>query len=169
MSMKPPPQNTGVTLARPRPANLNAARLTSSPEAAKSLAGVADLPLGALLDALADRLAERLWTRAALPQHPEHASARDNPLGTARAFLDAGRRGDFPTFKRGREVVARWADVLAYIERRTIERNDRPSLAPPQPPPTAPRAPSPRRATPQSPDERRREQLRTAGILPPGR
>jgi hypothetical protein len=57
----------------------------------------------------------RLRTAAATPRH---ADAKHNPLGSARAFLDAGRRGDFPTFKRGREVVALWADVESYIERR---------------------------------------------------
>lgn len=49
---------------------------------------------------------------------PRYADAGNNPLGTRRAFLAAGRRGDFPTFRRGREVVALWADVEAFIESR---------------------------------------------------
>jgi hypothetical protein len=73
--------------------------------------------LDALLDDLADRLAERLAVRAGASS-PRYADAKHNPLGSARAFLDAARRRDFATFRRGREVVARWADVEAWIESR---------------------------------------------------
>ncbi|HVY46289.1 MAG TPA: hypothetical protein VHB21_10445 [Minicystis sp.] len=80
-------------------------------------------PLDDLLDDLAERIAERLAARAAGgPPSPKYADAKSNPLGSARAFLDAGRRGDFPTFKRARNVVALWSDVEAYIERRRRER-----------------------------------------------
>lgn len=149
--MSPAP-SSGLALARRHPANLNA-----SPA---NLTELAELPVGVLLDALADRLAERLVARAAIPQHPEHAGAKHNPLGTARAFLDAGRRGDFPTFKRGREVVARWVDVLAYIERRTLERKPR----------SAPKSASERPAPECSPARTERDEnleiLREMGVLP---
>jgi len=81
--------------------------------------------LDALLDDLADRLAERLAARAGASS-PSYASAKHNPIGSARAFLDAARRGDFATFRRGREVVARWADVEAWLEGRK-----RPNRVPP--------------------------------------
>lgn len=77
--------------------------------------------LEALLANLAALLAPHLARELAacsVPPHPEHASAKHNPLGSARAFLDAGRRGDFETFKRGKEVVARWVDVVTSIERK---------------------------------------------------
>lgn len=108
--------------------------------------------LDALLDELADRVAARLAGRLAPDPAARWAGAKDNPLGSARAFLDAGRRGEFPTFKRGREVVARWGDVQAYIEGRQCRRKARP-----------------RPAALLDPDERRRAQLRAAGVLPGGR
>jgi hypothetical protein len=75
--------------------------------------------LDELLDDLAERIANRIAARGgASTPAPKYADARNNPLGSARAFLDAGRRGDFPTFKRARSVVALWSDVEAYIERR---------------------------------------------------
>ncbi|WP_437961344.1 hypothetical protein WME76_18015 [Sorangium sp. So ce119] len=49
---------------------------------------------------------------------PRYATAKSNPLGSSRAFLDAHRRGDFATFKRRREVVALWTDVESWIESR---------------------------------------------------
>lgn len=109
--------------------------------------------LDTLLDVLADRIAERLAARAAPDAAARFASAKDNPLASERAFLDAGRRGDFPTFKRGREVVARWADVLAYIEGRQCKRKPRPRRAP---------------AEPLDPEARRRAQLAAVGALPGG-
>lgn len=70
-----------------------------------------------------ERLAEMVAARLApMLRQPEFADAKRNPLGSERAFLDAGRRGDFATYRRGREVVARWSDVLAYIERRKVPR-----------------------------------------------
>lgn len=56
---------------------------------------------------------------------PRYATAKSNPLGSARAFLDAGRRRDFPTFKRGREVVAHWTDVETWIESRKLVPRER--------------------------------------------
>lgn len=66
-----------------------------------------------LTDLLAPKVAELL-------REPEYADAKRNPLRSERAFLDAGRRGDFPTFKRCREVVAKWGDVEAYIKSRKV-------------------------------------------------
>lgn len=181
MTMKPSLQGAGLNLAQPPVANLNAAVFPRAPVTPASGSRFADMPIGVLLDALADRLAARLLAHASTPQHPEHASAQHNPLGTPRAFLDAGRRGDFPTFKRGREVVARWADVLAYIEARKVERTKRslsggpapqptsPSPAPPSPPSVAPPRPAASAGPPPTADERRREVLRAAKILPKGR
>ncbi|KYF56715.1 hypothetical protein BE04_33570 [Sorangium cellulosum] len=51
---------------------------------------------------------------------PHYATAKSNPLGSARAFLNAHRRGHFHTFKRGREVAALWTDVETWIESRKI-------------------------------------------------
>ena len=73
--------------------------------------------LDALLDELAERVARKLAERSGR-EAPRYADARNNPLRSARAFLDAARRGDFPSFKRGREVVAHWAEVERHIERR---------------------------------------------------
>jgi hypothetical protein len=56
-------------------------------------------------------VAERLSSAA-----ERYASAQDNPLGSPRQFLDAAREGSFESFKRGREVVARWSDVERFIE-----------------------------------------------------
>jgi hypothetical protein len=64
------------------------------------------------------------------PSHPEWADKTCNPFGTERAFLEAARRGDFPSFRRARRITARWADVSAAIERskgarrRTISRSE---------------------------------------------
>lgn len=44
-----------------------------------------------------------------------YATAEHNPLGTARGFLNAHRRGAFPTFKQGRTIAARWSDVEAWM------------------------------------------------------
>jgi hypothetical protein len=109
------------------------------------------------VDAVADRFADRIVARIAPASADRFAGAKDNPLGSARAFLDAGRRGDFPTFKRGREVVARWADVLAYIEGRQCRRKARPAA--PANTNTAP-------TEPLTPEARRRAQLRAVGALP---
>ena len=45
-----------------------------------------------------------------------YATAEHNPLGSPRAFLNAHRSGAFPTFKRGRTIAARWADVEAWMQ-----------------------------------------------------
>jgi hypothetical protein len=77
--------------------------------------------LDVLLEGIFQKFEQRLddlLSGQAQHQTPRYADAKNNPLGRARAFLDAGRRGEFPTFKRSREVVARWSDVEQYIERR---------------------------------------------------
>jgi len=80
--------------------------------------------MGAAWDALAE-----LLTTAHQRPPVRWATARENPLGGARIFLDAGRRGEFDTFKRGRQVVAKWEDVEAYIERTKVKRSRRPASA----------------------------------------
>lgn len=54
-----------------------------------------------------------------------YSAERPGPYRTARAFLDAHRRGEFPTRRIGGRLVALVADVHAAIERK---------------PPVAPRA-----------------------------
>ena len=70
--------------------------------------------LDGLVDALADRIAERIQAR--LGQRPRYYDAADNPLGSKRSFLDAARRGEFPSFRRGKRVLARREDVDAWLE-----------------------------------------------------
>jgi hypothetical protein len=79
-----------------------------------------------------ERLAKLVAAELApLLRPPEFANAKNNPLRNERAFLDAGRRGDFPTFRAAdRQIVARWSDVLAYIESRPIPRRRRPRVLP---------------------------------------
>lgn len=82
----------------------------------------------ALVDLIADKLAERSGGGGA----PKYADATNNPYGSARAFADAARREEFPTFIRARRVTALWTDVEAAIERR--KRPVRPrKAAPPAP------------------------------------
>jgi hypothetical protein len=73
--------------------------------------------LDVLIDVLAERVADKMATRIGASS-PRYATARENPIGSARAFLDAARRGDFPTFRRGRCVAALWTDVERYVENR---------------------------------------------------
>lgn len=63
-------------------------------------------------DAAREAVKEALANRDA----PEYATARHNPLGSKRSFLNAARANKFRSFKRGRETAARWEDVAAYIE-----------------------------------------------------
>jgi hypothetical protein len=76
----------------------------------------------AILDELAVRLAARLASRQG-PPTPRFADAENNPLGSARAFQDAARRGDFPSFIRNRRVTALWSDVeQAMMQKRPRRR-----------------------------------------------
>jgi len=70
------------------------------------------------LTELAARLADELEERQAKGAAPRYATANNNPIGSSRAFLDAGRAGKFRTFKRGRQVCALWPDVEQWIESR---------------------------------------------------
>ena len=81
--------------------------------------------LDALLDELADRVAARL--RSAPDAGPAFYSSEDpGPFKTSRAFLDAARRGEFPTTRVARRVTARRADVEAAIAARLAKRTARP-------------------------------------------
>lgn len=94
-----------------------------------------------LADLIADRVAEKLAARGAAPAAPvtpELATAKHNPLGSARAFLDAARLGKFPSGMRGRERVAKWADVAAYDLARLRPRPPKKPLTPPAPTPSPP-------------------------------
>lgn len=70
--------------------------------------------LDALVAMLAERVAEKLATRPGCAPRAVLATSKNNPLGTARAFLGAARAGHFKSGRRGREVVAQWSDVEAY-------------------------------------------------------
>lgn len=75
--------------------------------------------LDAFLEQLAAKLAPKVAALLVAPPPAERwATARDNPLGTRHGFLAAAKRSEFPSFKRGRERVARWTDVEAYLQRR---------------------------------------------------
>ncbi|WP_437948709.1 hypothetical protein WME98_50145 [Sorangium sp. So ce296] len=69
----------------------------------------------ALATMTAELAADLLEQRLKAPSAPRYATAKNNPLGSGRMFLDAARRGDFPSHKVGREVRALWSDVDAYI------------------------------------------------------
>jgi hypothetical protein len=99
----------------------------SQDETASSFARRLDLFLEGIFQQFQQRL-DDLLSGQAHHQTPRYADAKNNPLGKARAFLDAGRRGEFPTFKRSREVVARWSDVEKYIERRGKPTRQAPTL-----------------------------------------
>ena len=87
--------------------------------------------LDALLDDLADRVAERIVERVGLGEQASNRSAyysaKNNPLGSQRAFLDAARRGDFPSYKAGRRVLARCEDVDRWIESRPRKHSEPPA------------------------------------------
>lgn len=84
------------------------------------------IDLEAVLDALAERVATRLG--AASPPQPRYYDAKNNPLGR-RAFLDAARRGAFPSFKIGKKVLAEASAVEAWIaaHQRVIETHPEPA------------------------------------------
>lgn len=77
-----------------------------------------------LVERTARRVVELLRADVPAPA-PRYADAKDNPLGSARAFADAARRGDFPTFRRSRRVTALWTDVEAWIQSRPAMRSRR--------------------------------------------
>lgn len=71
-----------------------------------------------LLDQILPQLAALLQPHLALIETRRYATAKNNPLESRRGFLDAAARGDFPSFKRSRSVVALWQDVETFIESR---------------------------------------------------
>lgn len=73
--------------------------------------------IGDLLDAFAERVAQRLAS-AASPRNAFY-DAKVNPMKSARAFLNAARRGAFPSYRVGRKVLALASDVDGWILRRT--------------------------------------------------
>jgi hypothetical protein len=84
--------------------------------------------MGAAFDALVEAVAAAAQHPAPAPP-PDLATAKHNPLGSPRAFLDAARRGAYPSYRRGREVVARWEDVAAYDRARLRPRATREAAA----------------------------------------
>ncbi len=68
----------------------------------------------AVLDLLVDMVAERVVARLAVSTTNDFYDQRTSPLGRRR-FLEAARRGEFPSTKRGKLVLARRADVDAWI------------------------------------------------------
>lgn len=105
--------------------------------------------LAPLIQVIAARVAEHLSARASTPPH---ATAENNPLGSSRAFLRAARDGSFPSFRAGRAVTARWADVVAFLESRPITRAPQAAEEPPA------------EESPATDDDRRRKALLGAGV-----
>jgi len=75
------------------------------------------IDIDVFLNAIAEKVAEKLATRATSGAAAAEAyyDARTAPCGK-RPFLEAAARGDFPSFKTGRKVLARRADVERWIE-----------------------------------------------------
>jgi hypothetical protein len=73
----------------------------------------------ALVDVLADRILAKLEGRSTVARY---ADVEASPYRTGRAFLDAARREEFPTFLRSRRVTALWGDCEQAIERRKRAR-----------------------------------------------
>jgi hypothetical protein len=76
-----------------------------------------------IVERTARRVVELLQAgTAAASTATRYADSLDNPLGSARAFADAARRGDFPTFRKSRRVTALWTDVETWIQSRPAKR-----------------------------------------------
>ena len=73
----------------------------------------------ALVDVLADRILAKLESRSTAPRY---ADVESSPYRTGRAFQEAARRGEFPTFLRSRRVTALWGDCEQAIEQRQRAR-----------------------------------------------
>jgi hypothetical protein len=54
-----------------------------------------------------------------------YTTGGNHPFPSDRAFLDAGRRGDFATYRLGRRTAARVEDVHAAIEAKRPRRRPR--------------------------------------------
>lgn len=114
MTCSPPPRRRSRAEVLAELARLHAALAAAHAELAQ-LEGVDQDHLGAL----------PISTAPASPT--VYATAEHNPLGSARAFLNAHRRGAFPTFKRARNITARWVDVETWMRdpaRKAKPQND---------------------------------------------
>lgn len=68
----------------------------------------------AVLDLIVEMVAERVVARLGSTPTNEYYDQRTSPLGRRR-FLEAARRGAFPSTKQGKLVLARRADVDRWI------------------------------------------------------
>ncbi|MBK7582095.1 MAG: helix-turn-helix domain-containing protein [Myxococcales bacterium] len=57
----------------------------------------------------------------AAPQAGDWCDAKTSPLGSPWTFRRLAKQGAFPTFKQGRKLIARRADVERYIIDQRIE------------------------------------------------
>ena len=96
---------------------IEAQEVPAPPPSARDSARLPDDQASEIVERTARRVVELLQAAGSVA-NPKHADANNNPLGSSRAFLDAHRRRDFKTFKRGREIVAIWTDVERFIESR---------------------------------------------------
>lgn len=96
---------------------------------ARSSSGSASL--NAMATRVVDLLVNRLvpTTSAAEDATPRYATAKNNPLGSPRAFLNAHRDGKFPTYKRGKEISADWSVVEAWMRSRKAQPAERATMA----------------------------------------
>ncbi len=80
------------------------------------------LTMGMDFDELVDAIARKV---VELQRTPDYYTPTDAPI-KKRAFLEAARRGDFPSSKLGKLVIAKRADVDAWIatKRRQTAAND---------------------------------------------
>lgn len=77
--------------------------------------------LQGLLESFGEAIAAEVARNAveavlAKKQVPQYATAKNNPLGSPRSFLNAARANKFKSFKKGRETAAKWDEVAAYVE-----------------------------------------------------
>jgi hypothetical protein len=78
-------------------------------------------PFAPLVDAIAAAVRDELRVSANATPGPAFVDKHTSGLGPS-VFLAAARAGEFDTFRVGKRFVARAADVLAYIERRRVDR-----------------------------------------------
>jgi hypothetical protein len=69
-----------------------------------------------LVAVMAAELAAKIIEERSRSQGSRYATAKHNPMGSPRRFRDAARAGKFPARQVGREIMAKWEDVEAYIE-----------------------------------------------------
>lgn len=85
--------------------------LSIEPSGALPRFGVAEV-LDIIVDALVERLVPRLAARA---NARNEICDQDSAPCDRRMFLEAARRGDFPSYRRHRRVFARVADVNTWM------------------------------------------------------